>query len=175
MQGRPLPQQFRPGARVGDFIGGDAGEVVGGDVADAVAGGLDRVHFGARQVGQDVGHLRQLDPVQLQVLPGGEVTDALVVAAGDVGQGAQLLCREQPIGHRNAQHRAVTLDVEAVLQAQRAEFVIGQFIGQIAPRLVSELGNACLLYTSAKRTATSRRIDIANRLARGFLDHGWNQ
>ena len=37
VEGAPLPQQFGPGARVGQFVGGGAGELVGTDVADAVA------------------------------------------------------------------------------------------------------------------------------------------
>jgi diphthamide synthase subunit DPH2 len=45
---------------------------------------------------------------------------------------------------RNAQHWAVALDIEAVLQAQRAELVIGQIPGQITPGLVGELRDAGL-------------------------------
>ena len=46
------------------------------------------------------------------------------------------------VGHGDAQHRRVALDVEAVLQAQRAEFVVGQFAGLPAADLVAELGDA---------------------------------
>ena len=34
------------------------------------------------------------------------------------------------------------LDVQAVLQAQRPELVLGQLAGEKAPRLVAELGDA---------------------------------
>jgi hypothetical protein len=46
------------------------------------------------------------------------------------------------VGNGDAQHRAVALDVEAVLQAQRAELVVGELAGQIALDLVAELGDA---------------------------------
>ena len=45
MQGRPLAQDLGPGARVGDFVGGDAGKVVGRHIPDATARSLDRVQF----------------------------------------------------------------------------------------------------------------------------------
>ena len=35
----------------------------------------------------------------------------------------------------------MALDVEAVLQAQRAELVLGQLAGEVAARLVAELGD----------------------------------
>ena len=50
---RPLPQDFRIGAGVGDLVGDGAGEMVGGHVADAIAGRLDRVHLDARQLGRE--------------------------------------------------------------------------------------------------------------------------
>ena len=43
------------------------------------------------------------------------------------------------VRNRDAQHRRVLLDVEAVLQAQRPELVLGQLAREEAPRLVAEL------------------------------------
>ena len=53
-------------------------------------------------------------------------------------------CRvdSRPYGIAIAQHRRMLLDVEAVLQAQRPELVLGQLAGEEAPRLVAELGDA---------------------------------
>jgi hypothetical protein len=90
VEGRPLAQDFGQRARVDDLVGGDAGELVGGDVAHAVAGGLDGVHLDFGQFGQDVGHVLDLRPVELQVVARREVAVALVVGAGDMGQLAQL-------------------------------------------------------------------------------------
>ena len=50
----------------------------------------------------------------------------LVVFAGDLGQHAQLAAGQLAVGHRDAQHRRVALDVPAVLQAQRAELVVAR-------------------------------------------------
>ncbi len=47
--------------------------------------------------------------------------------------------RQQPVGNRDAQHRRVALDVEAVAQAQRLELVLAQLAREEAPRLVAEL------------------------------------
>ena len=50
--------------------------------------------------------------------------------------------RQQAVGNRDAQHRRVLLDVQAVLQPQRPELVLGQLAGQEAPGLVAELRDA---------------------------------
>ena len=139
MQGRPLPQQLGPGPRVGDLVGGDAGIVVAGDVADAVARGLDGVHLDLGQLAQDVGHVLQLGPVELQVLPRGEVAVAAVVLVGDVGELPELARAQRAVGDGDPQHVGVQLQVEAVLQPQRLELVLAQLARQAAPDLVGEL------------------------------------
>ena len=50
--------------------------------------------------------------------------------------------RQQAVGHGDAQHVGVALHVQAVLQAQRQEFVFGQLVGEAAPHLVAVLGDA---------------------------------
>jgi hypothetical protein len=141
---RPLAQDLGVGARIHELVGGDAREVVGGDVADVVAARLDRVHLDARELREDVGHGLELRPVELQVLARREVAVAAVVAAHDARELAQLARGEQPVRHRDPVHRRVALDVEPVLQAQRAEFVVGQLAGEVAAGLVAELGNPFL-------------------------------
>ena len=142
VQRRPLADELavRPG--VDDLVAGDTGEVVGGDVADAVARGLDGVHPDCRQLGQDVGNALERGPVELQVLPCGDVAVAAVVGASDVRQRAQLQRREQSVRNRDPQHRRVLLHVQAVLQPQRPELVVGQLAGEVAPGLVAELRDA---------------------------------
>ena len=83
MVGRPLPQQLRRRPRILDLVGRRAGEMVRRHVADAVAAGLDRVHLDVGQRVEDVRHVAQLRPVELDVLPRGEVPVALVPALGD--------------------------------------------------------------------------------------------
>ena len=84
----------------------------------------------------------QPGPVELDVLAGGEVRVPLVVGACYVGKPSQLRRRNQAIGDRHAQHRRVALDVEAVLQPQRAEVVLRQLADKMPARLVAELAYA---------------------------------
>jgi len=130
------------GAWVDDLVRSDTGEVVTGHVADAVAAGLDRIHLDFGQLGEDVGDGHERRPVELQVLAGREVAIAAVVRAGDVRERAQLAGREQTVRDRDAQHRRVLLEVQAVLQPQRAELVLRQLARQKAPRLVAKLRDA---------------------------------
>ncbi len=142
LEGAPLAQQLGQHARVHRLVRRHAGEVVGGDVAHAVARGLDGVHLDAGQLGQHVGHALQLHPVVLDVLARGEVAIAAVVLARDMAQLAHLLRRQQAVRNRHAQHVGMALHVQAVLQAQRQEFFLGQLVGQAAAHLVTELGDA---------------------------------
>ena len=139
MKGGPAPHQFTPGARVFHLIRRNAGELVRGDVADAVAAGLDRVHIDFGQLGQDVRHLGQLRPVELDVLARREMGVALVVGAGDMGEPPQLPRRDQSVGDTDPQHGCQTLDIKPVLQTQRAELVFGEVSIQIARGLVAKL------------------------------------
>ena len=100
------------------------------------------MHFHGSEVRQDIGSLFQLNPVELDVLARGEVAIAAVVLARDVREHAHLLRRQQAVGHGDAQHVGVALHVQAVLQAQRNEFLFRQFIGDTARNLVSVLGDA---------------------------------
>ena len=135
--GGPLAQQLGVRARVFDLVGGGTGEMVGGDVAHAVAGGLDGVHLHIGQRRQDGGHVGQLRPVELDVLPGGEVAVALVPACRRYGQLAHLARVQRAVGDRHAQHVGVQLQVEPVHQAQRAELVLGQRAVKAALDLVA--------------------------------------
>ena len=86
----------------------------------------------------------ELRPVELHVLARREVAVAAVVLARDAREHAQLLGRQQAVRNRDAQHRRVLLDVQAVAQAQGPEVVVGQLPGEEAPRLVAELRDALL-------------------------------
>ena len=139
MQRRPLAQDLRVRARIGDFVVRDAGEMIGRDVANAVAGGLDRVHLDACELGQDIGRVLERGPVVLDVLPGREMAIAAIVAARDLGELAHLARVQDAIGHRDPQHIGVQLQIEAVHQPMRTELLLGQFAGKAARDLVAEL------------------------------------
>ena len=68
----------------------------------------------------------------------------LVVVTGDAGQHAQLRAADFAVGHGNAGHGGVALDVPAVLQAQRQKLFVGQFAALPAVELVAELLGAQL-------------------------------
>jgi hypothetical protein len=67
-----------------------------------------------------------------------------VVFARDVRQRAQLRAADFAIGHGNAGHGGVALDVPAVLQAQRQKLFVGQLAALPALELVAELLGAQL-------------------------------
>ena len=90
MQRRPLPDQLAPGPRIDDLVGRDAGERVARGVAHAVAARLDRVHVDGGELGEDFGHVLESRPVELQVLPRGEMPVTSVIPAGDLRQHPQL-------------------------------------------------------------------------------------
>ena len=98
------------------------------------------VDFGQRR--QRVGRVLELDPVELQVLARREVAVAAIVLARDVGQLAQLARRQRAVGNGDPQHVGMELQVEAVVQAQRLELLLGQLAGQPAAHLVAELVDA---------------------------------
>ncbi len=140
VQGRELADRLGPDAGVVDLLGRRAGARVGCDVAHAVAGGLHRMQVDLGQRIEDVRHVAQLDPVQLQVRTRGEVAVALVPGAGDVGELAQLPHIQRAVGNGDAQHVGVQLQIETVHQPERLELVLGQLPGQPAGYLVAELG-----------------------------------
>ncbi len=142
MEGRPLAQQFGPGARIGHFIRGRAGILIRRDVADAVAAGLDGMHLDSRQLGEDVGRVLELDPVELQVLARGEMAVAAIIFARDVAEHPHLPAVERAIGDGDAQHIGVELEVEAVHQPQRLEFVLAHRAGHAAGDLIAEILDA---------------------------------
>ncbi len=72
----------------------------------------------------------------------GEMAVAAVVAAGDMGEHAHLPAVQRAIGHGDAQHIGMQLQIDAVLQPERLELVLGQLAGQAAVDLVAELGDA---------------------------------
>src|SRR5690606_39558810 len=73
-----LPDHLRPRAGVHDLVVRGTGILVGRDVADRLPAGLDRVHLDFGQLGEDVGRFFELDPVVLDVLPGGEMPVAAI-------------------------------------------------------------------------------------------------
>ena len=146
MQGRPLPDDLAVGTGVFKFIGRHTGILVGGSVANTIATGLDGMHLYRGQLGQDIGHLLQARPVELDVLARAHMGVALVINARDLRQLAQFGAVEQAVGHGDPQHRSEALYIEAVLQAQWQEFSITQLPGQETGGLAAKLVDPLIDY-----------------------------
>src|SRR5690606_34847231 len=139
VKGRPLANDFAPGARVDHLILGDTGKLVGSGVTNAVAAGLDRMHLHGGQLGQDIRHIFQFRPVELYVGARTDVGVALVVLTGNFRQLANLLGGHQSIRYGHAQHGRIALNVQAILKTQWQKLGITELTGQIAANLIAEL------------------------------------
>ncbi len=137
-----LANDLGPDARILDLVRRDARPLVGGEIAHAIAAGLHAVQADLCKIGHRVRQLGELDPVELDVLPRGEVAEVAVVAARDMRQHAQLRGRQRAVGDRDPQHVGVKLEIDAVHQPQRLELVFGQRAGQPARNLIAEFRDA---------------------------------
>ena len=93
------------------------------------------------EIGERIGQLGELDPVELDVLPRGEVAVTAVIAPRDMRERTQLLCRQRSVGDRHAEHIGVQLQIDAVLQPQHLEFVLGELPGQPPLHLIAKFRN----------------------------------
>ena len=141
MQRGVLAQQFRPDARVLDLVGGDARPLIGGDVAHAIAAGLHGVQPDAGEVGERVGKIGELDPIELEILARGEMPVAAIIAPAHMGEHAQLLRRQGTVGNGDPQHIGVKLQIDAVHETQRLEFLLRQLARHAPRHLVAEFPN----------------------------------
>jgi len=124
------------------LVGRDARQVVAGDVAGVVAARLDAVQLHLRELREQIRHLLELRPVELDVLPRGEVRIAAVVRARHVRHFAQLRRLEQAIGHGDAQHRREALLIKTVAKPQVAKLLLAELTRKETARLIAELLDA---------------------------------
>ena len=85
-----MTDQFRIGARIGDFVRRSTRKMICGYVANGVAAGLDRMHFNLRQGIKHIWNIGQAWPIELNVLARCEMAIALVPTICDHGQLAHL-------------------------------------------------------------------------------------
>ena len=100
------------------------------------------MHLDGGKLGENIGHVLELRPIELNVLARREMPVASIVLAADSRQRAQLQRGQKPIRNRNPQHRRVLLDVQAILQTERSEIVFREVAGEVSPRLVAILRDA---------------------------------
>jgi hypothetical protein len=114
-----------------------AGERAAGDVADDIAAGALGTEA---DCGEGVGDLDQRadgEPVELDVLAGGDVGEVARVPLGDVGDDAELVAGEQAVGQADAHHEELGGFTFTVGSAGDAEAVA---LGVDAPPLEVEAG-----------------------------------
>ena len=92
MKRGPLPDDFAIGAGIFYFVSSDTCKLVCGGITDAVAAGLNGVHFYLGQLGQNIWYISQCQPVELDILPGGQMAIAFVKIVSNKGKFAHLHC-----------------------------------------------------------------------------------
>ena len=97
------------------------------------------MHLDACELGENVGRVFERRPVVLDILARREMAVAAIIATSDLGELAHLDRVQRAIGHGDAQHIGVELQVEAVHQPVRAELLLSQFAGEAARDLIAEL------------------------------------
>ncbi len=100
------------------------------------------MHLHRRQFAQDFRCFFELDPVELDVGARRKVAVTAVVFTRDGAEHAQLVAAQVAVRNRDAVHVRVTLHVQAVLQAQRPEFLFAQLARQTPAHLVAVLSDA---------------------------------
>ena len=164
MQARPLADSFAPNPGVFQFIRSSARIGICRDIADAVAAGLDGVQVRRRQHVQDVGSIRQPDPVVLDVGAGGEVSISPVKATGDVGKRAHLTGIEGAVRHRHPEHVGVELQVETIHEPEGLELVLGKLAGEPAADLVPEFCGAVRQHGAIDGIVTVHAVTYFRRM-----------
>ena len=122
-------------AGVEQFVLVQAGERAAGDVADDVAAGSLGAEADGGEGVDDLDQGADGEPVQLDVLAGGDVGEVAGVLLGDVGDDARLGAGEQAVGQADAHHEVLGGFAFAVGSAGDADAVA---LGVDAPPLEVE-------------------------------------
>src|SRR5512138_1034176 len=116
--------------------------MIRGDVPNAVAARLNGMHLHGRKQRENVRYALERRPIELDVLTRREMAVAFIEFARDACKHAQLPSGQQTVRHRDAQHRRVPLNIEAVAQSQRAKIVLRELPGEETLRLIAKLRNS---------------------------------
>ena len=88
-----IRHRFGVGRDVEGFVVANARQRAAGDIADGVAAGFLRGDADRRQTAHQVGRVFDMDVVQLEILPSGDVQNAIRILVGDFRQHFHLLRR----------------------------------------------------------------------------------
>ena len=108
---------------IADLVRVHAGDRAARNVARHIAAGARRVQADAPEFLEHFRKSLDRDPVQLNVLPHREIGDAAGVAAGEVGDGSQLVRSQQAVGNANSHHEERQRQSLAVLAANHSHAV----------------------------------------------------
>src|SRR6185437_9790025 len=121
------------GGRVDDLIRVDAGHRAAEDVARDVAAGLDRGEADLVEALPDRGYVFDPDPVELDVLPVGDVGYVAAVLLGDATDRAQLGGAELAAGDAHPHHEVAVLELFVLEHGGLAARDAGPALGVQAP------------------------------------------
>jgi hypothetical protein len=107
----PVHDLLKRGRGVDDLVGGDAGNRAAEHHARAVAAGLGRLQPDRLQFPPDGRHVLDADPVELDVLPVGDVGGVPGVPLRDVGDRAQLGEAQLAAVDADPQHEVLVLEL----------------------------------------------------------------
>ena len=102
-------ERVHDGARVEVLVRRDAGQRAADDVAPHVAAGLRAGQADLVEGREDVRHVLQPQPVELDALPGGDVGEGAAVADREVGDRPQLPRVQLPVRDAHPQHEVAVL------------------------------------------------------------------
>ena len=138
------------GADIKDFVVADAGQGASGDIAHGIAAGFLGGDADGCQAPHQVRSVVDVHVMQLDILPRGDMQDAIGVFVRQLGQDLELIRRETAIGDLDALHarrvpeRVGTLDqiARGITQLARLDAVVALAIVIALP--VSALAQALL-------------------------------
>ncbi len=100
------------------------------------------MHFNTGEFIQDRRHVGEFRPVELDVLPCGEVAVAAVIGACHMGQHPHLSRVQRAIGNGHPEHIGMKLQIDPVHQPQRLEGILADLASKPPRDLVAKLIDA---------------------------------
>ena len=129
-----LERRLGPRGHVKELVRARTGQVTRHHVAHRVAARLTSGQADRAEGAHHVGHLGQLDVVDLHVLSRGDVPPAARVRLGEVAHEVHLLGRDRAGGQLDAHHlvgAALALAVDAVVEAHHPEHVFAELAREV--------------------------------------------
>ena len=156
-------------ACVEELVRGDPCDRAAGDVAHGVAAAAGGRDARALEVGEDVGQLAELEPVELDVLAGRELAVAAAVEVRDLADRAQLGGGSWPGRHLHAQHERADLRL-VVVEAPPLEandVLLGDVLvalGDQRGQLVADPERRLLALQALDGIALENKLPVGRRL-----------